>query len=394
MKRWAFVPLLLAILIGALPAVAQTTGLWNAEYFANPNLIGPPTLILSEGNPSHDWGTGSPGAGISADFFSARWTSVQNLNVSAPYQVIVRADDGVRVYIDGVLYINEWHPSPGNTYSATINLNAGQHTFIVEFQEGGGNAFLQYTFVQNVPAPTQGPTATVTANLLNVRSAPNAYATILTRIGGGQTYTVVGRNANTSWLQLNVNGTIGWVNALYVTAANIQNVPVTDGGIPPTQCGVAARLSIGGQGRVLPGLPNNLRVSPSTASAFITTIPAGGVFTVLSGPQCGENILWWQVNYNGLVGWTGEGQSGSYWVEPASGSSTATATVTAYYLNVRSAPSAYATILTRISRTQTYTVVGRNSNNSWLQLNVNGTIGWVNAFYVSASNLSGVPVTG
>jgi uncharacterized protein YraI len=194
---------------------------------------------------------------------------------------------------------------------------------------------------------------------------------------------------------LNVNGTIGWVNASYVIASNLGGIPVTDGGGSNVCPGnLPSRLTIGGQGRVLPGLPNNLRASPSTTSAWIGLIPAGGVFTVFSGPQCGENIIWWQVNYNGILAWTGEGQGSSYWVEPATGSTSATATVTAYYLNVRNAPNAFATILTRISRGQSYSVVGRNGSNRWLQLNVNGTIGWVNAFYVSASNLGGVPITG
>jgi uncharacterized protein YraI len=395
MKRWSFFLFVFAVLIGVLPTAAQSGGLWTAEYFANPNLTGAPTLTLSENTPSHDWGTGSPGAGISPDFFSARWTSVQTLSAGL-YQLTVRADDGVLVFIDNVVYVNEWHPSPGQTYTTTLNLGAGQHTFRVEFYEGGGNAFLQFTFVQilSTPIPSSA-TATVNTGMLNVRNAPNPFATILTRISWGQTYGVVGRNASTSWLQLNVNGTIGWVNASYTIASNLQNVPVTDGGGSNVCPGnLPSRLVVGGQGRVLPGLPNNLRANPSTGSAWIGVIPAGGVFAVLSGPQCGENIIWWQVNYNGTVAWTGEGQGNNYWVEPATGSTGATATVTAYYLNVRNAPNAFATILTRISRWQNYSVVGRNGNNSWLQLNVNGTIGWVNARYVSASNLGGVPVTG
>jgi hypothetical protein len=46
-------------------------------------------------------------------------------------------------------------------------------------------------------------------------------------------------------------------------------------------------------------------------------IPGGGVFTVLSGPQCGDQgILYWFVSYSGVQGWTGEGQGSTYWVEP------------------------------------------------------------------------------
>jgi uncharacterized protein YraI len=101
---------------------------------------------------------------------------------------------------------------------------------------GWVNSFYVTTVnLQNVPiitANTQPPpvtaTATVTANFLNVRSIPDPVnGAILTRISRGQTYSVVGRNAATSWIQLNVNGLIGWVNASYVTAFNLQAVPVT-----------------------------------------------------------------------------------------------------------------------------------------------------------------------
>jgi hypothetical protein len=38
----------------------------------------------------------------------------------------------------------------------------------------------------------------------------------------------------------------------------------------------------------------------------------------LAGPVCGENLAWWQVDYNGLVGWTAEGQGNEYWLESLS----------------------------------------------------------------------------
>src|SRR4030095_11563156 len=63
-----------------------SSGPWTAQYFANANLSGSPTLIQTEASPSHDWGTGAPVASLPADNFSARWTSVQTANVGQ-YQV-------------------------------------------------------------------------------------------------------------------------------------------------------------------------------------------------------------------------------------------------------------------------------------------------------------------
>jgi uncharacterized protein YraI len=78
-------------------------------------------------------------------------------------------------------------------------------------------------------------------------------------------------------------------------------------------------MTIGGLGRVTPGLANALRSQPSRSasiSAVIGQIPAGGVFSVLNGPVCADGFAWWQVNYNGQVGWTAEGQGTTYWLEP------------------------------------------------------------------------------
>jgi hypothetical protein len=80
---------------------------------------------------------------------------------------------------------------------------------------------------------------------------------------------------------------------------------------------LTSRLVVGGTGRVTPGLPNNLRAAPDSASERLARIPGGAGFRVLSGPQCDPaGIAWWQVEYNGVTGWTAEGQGGEYWVEP------------------------------------------------------------------------------
>jgi uncharacterized protein YraI len=52
------------------------------------------------------------------------------------------------------------------------------------------------------------------------------------------------------------------------------------------------------------------------AAAQIGQIPGEGVFSVVGGPQCADGYRWWQVSYNGLVGWTASGSGSEYWVEP------------------------------------------------------------------------------
>jgi len=403
MKRFLAIVFGLVLLLAiSIPAAAQSST-WEAAYFSNPSLLGPPTLILTENTPSHEWGSGSPAINIPADNFSARWATTAYVNAGT-YQISVRADDGVRVLVDGVLYIDQFIPSPGNFYQATVNLVAGNHTFVVEYFEAGGLAYLAYNFtpVSSNPPPGSGATATVTAYFLNVRSAPNPAAPILTRISRGETYAVVGRNAVSSWLQLNVNGIIGWVNSSYVTAYNIGGVPITDGSGGPYPPTPIPPPPVGASITVITTLLNVRHIPNPFTGQILTHIGYGQSY-----PLVGRNAdaSWLQVNANGILGWVNSSYVTAYNLgsvpitDPGTNPSpppTASAfgTVTAYFLNVRTAPNAYAPRLTVISRGQTYPIVGRTYDSSWAQLNVNGTIGWVNRGWLTVSNLGGVPVTG
>ena len=278
-------------------------GAWTAQYYNNPNLSGSPTLIQSENDPTHNWGAGSPVASIGADNFSARWTSIQTLD-AGNYTLTVRADDGVRVVVDGVAYINEWHLANSATYTTTFGLNAGQHNFMIEYYEAGGNAFLEYNLAKagvstplppsNNPAVSTGTTATVIASRLNVRNLPSTGgSTILTKINQGETYPVVGSNSDHTWWQINVNGTVGWVYGQYVAVSGNQNVSVTSGGA------VSAPATTGYT--VVAVATVNIRNAPSTRNTTVVSkLPLGSAASVV-GRTSDSN--WWQVSYQGITGW-------------------------------------------------------------------------------------------
>ncbi|MCA9916185.1 MAG: PD40 domain-containing protein [Anaerolineae bacterium] len=76
------------------------------------------------------------------------------------------------------------------------------------------------------------------------------------------------------------------------------------------------RLMVGEQAMVLPGDPNSLRWYPLDYANRIGAIPAEATFTVLSGPICKQDYNWWQVEYDGQIGWTAEGDLTTYWLEP------------------------------------------------------------------------------
>lgn len=91
-----------------------------------------------------------------------------------------------------------------------------------------------------------------------------------------------------------------------------------DGNTGAADCpGFTSRLVVGERGRVVLDLgANNLRQEASTGSRVLVAIPEGGEFAVMDGPVCADGYAWWQVNYNGVIGWTAEGEGSTYWVEP------------------------------------------------------------------------------
>lgn len=78
-----------------------------------------------------------------------------------------------------------------------------------------------------------------------------------------------------------------------------------------------SRLAPGQPARVTPGDPNNLRILPNVSADLVGRIPGGAEFMVIQGPVCDlAGLAWWQVTYDGLTGWTVEGQGSEYFLEP------------------------------------------------------------------------------
>lgn len=78
-----------------------------------------------------------------------------------------------------------------------------------------------------------------------------------------------------------------------------------------------APLVVGEWGQVSSGQSNNVRDIPSREGARVGQIPGSESFTVVDGPVCADGLVWWQVDYGGLVGWTVDGMDGEQWLFPA-----------------------------------------------------------------------------
>lgn len=112
---------------------------WKGEYFTNPRLEGAPAVTRSDHNVSFDWETAAPAAGIPADYFSVRWTRSILVEEGA-YRFKARADDGVRIWVDGRMLVDEWHASQPATYEGFIWLDSSPHEVRIEYYEETGDA--------------------------------------------------------------------------------------------------------------------------------------------------------------------------------------------------------------------------------------------------------------
>ncbi len=166
----AFLPVLLVVIpllwwmagpgaVWAHASVEPATGesAWQALYWNNTALAGPPVLRRPEGAIAHTWGFGSPGPAVNPDHFSARWTRVMEL-APGRYRLSITGDDGVRVFVDGQLVLNGWWDHGVRTFRTELDLG-GRHEFRVEFYERTGWATVRFELqpVRRAPTPTPRP---------------------------------------------------------------------------------------------------------------------------------------------------------------------------------------------------------------------------------------------
>ncbi|MBK8027782.1 MAG: SH3 domain-containing protein [Chloroflexi bacterium] len=292
-----------AVMINADVAQEFGTG-WTAQYFNNTDLSGSPVLSGSAG----EWhqlqlGSSSPRPGVvNDDNFSARYSSVQLFNAGT-YEFIVSSDDGVRVFIDGVLVLDRYIGRALTTDRFQYTLTAGTHSLVVEYFEGIDQAALQFQWFlisggvtpgvgTSIPGGgfvTAGPTLTasripptplpaippgalsgtvIRAQVLLVRSGPFLGAPVVDRVLRGQTYQVLGRDENSLWYLIQLSNTQGWVWHYYFNInGNSFNAPITNpfvtAGDPASQTGVVGQSEA----------TLRLRAEPNVLSTQIGRIP-------------------------------------------------------------------------------------------------------------------------
>ncbi len=219
--------------------------------------------------------------------------------------------------------------------------------------ENGSYGYVSADYVElEAPAVTERE-AYSTGNHVRVRSQPSTSSAILSVVSFGDSFTVLGEAQN-GWYQVRLSDhTEGYIYGDYVSFQK----PVRE------QTG----YSTGDNVRV--------RQSPSTSSSILTEVFRGDSFTVLGDVQNG----WYQVRLsNGTQGYIH-----SDYVSFQKPVTTRIGYSTADRVRVRTGASTQSSILTTVSRGDSFTVLGE-AENGWYRVRLSDTLeGYIYADYVS-----------
>jgi plastocyanin len=122
------------------------TGL-TASYGKYNRRLDTNTIVVTTSDPTinFDWNAGKPKRGLPADNFFVRWEGTVLPEFSERYRFRVRADGGVRLWVNGVSLIDDWVVTPFAIYrNNVIELQAGIAVPVkLDYFDTFGNASVQ-----------------------------------------------------------------------------------------------------------------------------------------------------------------------------------------------------------------------------------------------------------
>jgi endo-1,4-beta-xylanase len=114
----------------------------QAIYYDNENFTGKQVTRVDT-SLNFNWEDKAPVPGIGPDTFSVRWTGSITPRYSELYVFTAQADDGLRLWVNGVKLIDDWNYTPNVRY-AKLRLEANKRYAIrMDYHEGVGWAGLE-----------------------------------------------------------------------------------------------------------------------------------------------------------------------------------------------------------------------------------------------------------
>jgi hypothetical protein len=138
----------LTALSGPGPAMADFQAIdgdgLDAAYFSGAALMGPPTMERVD---ALDWQGAVPSPSVPVVSFSARWKGYLFVPSAGEVTFHLRCSDGVRVSVNDMLVIDEWHDQLETEYTVALRLDGGQfYPIVVEYYNQTGNPHLSLSW--------------------------------------------------------------------------------------------------------------------------------------------------------------------------------------------------------------------------------------------------------
>jgi surface antigen len=133
---------------------------WKGVYRSGRNPgSGSMLLVRNDGTGnggfSQNWGPRVPASGLPVDNFAVRWRKTVNIPKAGTYNVWIKSDDGISVYIDHKQIFEKWWDHGATTCGDMIKtaLSAGNHDFLIDYYEHSGNALVDLKFGIGLSCP-------------------------------------------------------------------------------------------------------------------------------------------------------------------------------------------------------------------------------------------------
>jgi hypothetical protein len=122
--------------------ITTGTGL-TADYYDNVFVKGFPQR-RTDATVNFPWNGAAPMTGIPQANFSVRWTGQIQARFDGDITLITTSDDGVKVWVDGQLLVNDWTAHGNKENVCTFASLAGQkHDLRIDYYQGGGGSFMR-----------------------------------------------------------------------------------------------------------------------------------------------------------------------------------------------------------------------------------------------------------
>ena len=126
----------------------------TGTYYANQNLSGTPAKVIHEKQINYNWADSSPFRNFPQTHFSARWTGTLNPKISGQYMIGFTCDDGMRLFINHKLVLEDWSDHAAETKTVPYTLIAGKHYHIqLDYYQSAGEAVAKFIWAPPATHP-------------------------------------------------------------------------------------------------------------------------------------------------------------------------------------------------------------------------------------------------